>query len=233
MKRILIPQIIAVVLLLSACAAPALPPADPPPAQNPTPQAAVDTNVQATLEVAESAAEPAGGAPAVEPSITIPPPACTGELTPAQMEGPYYSPGSPETSDLLGEGAVPGTPLLIYGWVLDQACNPIPGARVEFWQADAEGEYDNEGYTLRGHVLTDENGYYEVRTIAPGVYPGRPPHIHAKVLLNNEELLTTQLYFPGSEDSEEVRTNPALLVTYQAPNAEGLIPVLFSFVVAR
>jgi hypothetical protein len=34
------------------------------------------------------------------------------------------------------------------------------------------GVYDNTGYTLRGHVFSNENGYYEIESIEPEVNPG-------------------------------------------------------------
>jgi protocatechuate 3,4-dioxygenase beta subunit len=69
---------------------------------------------------------------------------------------------------------------------------------VDFWQADAQGNYDNTGYTLRGHQDTDQNGRYQVETVVPGEYPGRRPHIHVKVQAPNGPVLTTQLFFPGN-----------------------------------
>jgi protocatechuate 3,4-dioxygenase beta subunit len=156
---------------------------------------------------------------------------CSGELTSPNMEGPYYMSGSPQRSSLIEEG-MPGTPILITGRVFDQDCKPIPGASVDFWQADANGVYDNAGFRLRGHVITDQNGYYAMKTIAPGLYTSRPAHIHVKVFApDGRELLTTQLYFPGSENSPDVQAAPDLLVVYQGMDDQGLQQVLFNFVV--
>ena len=63
--------------------------------------------------------------------------------------------------------------------------------------ANAKGEYDNTGYTLRGHLYTDASGRYQLETIVPGLYPGRTEHIHVKVQAPNGPVLTTQLFFPG------------------------------------
>jgi len=76
-------------------------------------------------------------------------------------------------------------------------CKPVQGALVDFWQADAGGEYDNEGYRLRGHQFTDARGRYRLETIVPGLYPGRTRHFHVRVQAPNRPVLTTQLYFPG------------------------------------
>jgi protocatechuate 3,4-dioxygenase beta subunit len=42
--------------------------------------------------------------------------------------------------------------------------------------------------------VTDANGIVAFSTIYPGWYRTRATHLHAKVHLNNAELLTTQLY---------------------------------------
>jgi protocatechuate 3,4-dioxygenase beta subunit len=89
-----------------------------------------------------------------------------------------------------------GTRLVVEGVVLSTGCTPIPGALIDFWQADDRGEYDNSGYRLRGHQVTDDRGRYRLVTIGPGVYPGRTRHIHVKVAAPNRPALTTQLYFP-------------------------------------
>jgi protocatechuate 3,4-dioxygenase beta subunit len=116
--------------------------------------------------------------------------------TPAQTEGPYFSTGSPRRRSLLGRG-IGGTRLTITGYVLTTACKPIRAAKLEFWQADARGAYDNEGYRLRGHQFTDAAGRYRLETIVPGLYTGRTRHIHVKVQAPGRSVLTTQLYFPG------------------------------------
>jgi len=156
---------------------------------------------------------------------------CSGVLTSSNQEGPYYSAGSPERLSLIETG-MPGTPILIFGRVFDQNCAPIPGAKVDFWQADANGVYDNAGYTLRGHTFSDGKGYYEMESIAPGLYTARPPPIHVKVFdPDGRELLTTQMYFPGSEGSQDVLVAPDLLITYQGLDERGRQQVNFNFVV--
>jgi protocatechuate 3,4-dioxygenase beta subunit len=118
------------------------------------------------------------------------------ELTPAQTEGPYFTPNSPERSSLIEEGML-GTPLTVTGYVLSSTCQPVAGVLLDFWQADDAGEYDNVGFRLRGHQFTDSAGRYSLETIVPGLYPGRTRHIHLKVQAPNAPVLTTQLYFPA------------------------------------
>lgn len=126
-----------------------------------------------------------------------PTPACGPDSAPtaSQTEGPYYSRRSPQRTSLL-EAGVSGERLVLGGKVLGTDCKPIANALLDFWQADAQGAYDNDGYRLRGHLYTDAEGRYRLETIVPGVYPGRTRHIHVKVQPPGGRVLTTQLYFP-------------------------------------
>jgi protocatechuate 3,4-dioxygenase beta subunit len=116
--------------------------------------------------------------------------------TPELTEGPYFATGSPLRRSLLATG-MRGTRLTITGYVLTTACKPVRRAKLDFWQADAAGLYDNDGYRLRGHQFTDAVGRYRLDTIVPGLYTGRTKHIHVKVQRPRGEVLTTQLFFPG------------------------------------
>jgi protocatechuate 3,4-dioxygenase beta subunit len=127
-----------------------------------------------------------------------PTPACRdgGPPTPAEIEGPYFTPRSPLRGDLR-EAGLPGRPVELSGVVMTRSCRPIANALVDLWHADDRGQYDNFGYRLRGHVFTDAQGRYAFRTIVPGLYPGRTRHYHVKVQAPNSPVLTTQLYFPN------------------------------------
>jgi protocatechuate 3,4-dioxygenase beta subunit len=125
------------------------------------------------------------------------PTTCTpGALTPAETEGPYYKANPPANSNLVQPGMA-GTKMTVTGYVFNAQCQPVSGARVDFWQADSQGQYDNNGYTLRGYQLTDAQGRYTVETVVPGLYPGRTRHIHVKITAPGGATLATQLYFPG------------------------------------
>jgi protocatechuate 3,4-dioxygenase beta subunit len=157
----------------------------------------------ARSQTAGPAVAPAGAArlAASQPmlmQVVQPTPACgdADAPTPAQTEGPYFTPNSPERTSLL-EPDMRGTRLMITGYVLTTACRPVAGALVDFWQCDDVGVYDNRGYRLRGHQFTDDEGRYQLETIVPGIYPGRTRHIHVKVQAPNQPVLTTQLYFPN------------------------------------
>jgi protocatechuate 3,4-dioxygenase beta subunit len=128
--------------------------------------------------------------------ISLPEPVCAAP-TQTQTEGPYYTPDTPERNSLIEEGMT-GTRLVLVGYVLDQNCKPMPNAWLDFWQADANGEYDNTGYRLRGHQFTDSQGRFYLETILPGLYSSRPiEHIHVKVRPEGGAEVTSQLYFPG------------------------------------
>ena len=77
--------------------------------------------------------------------------------TPAQTEGPYFTPNSPLRRSIVPARAA-GTRLTLTGRVLTTAGKPVARALVDFWQADASGAYDNSGYRFRGHQFTDTNG---------------------------------------------------------------------------
>ncbi len=133
-------------------------------------------------------------------SGTLPPtPYCDDgdDPTPDQMEGPYFKPNSPLRTDLVPPGAA-GIPLTVSGYVFGRNCAPLRGVLLDFWQADDSGAYDMAGYRFRGHQFTDATGAFTLRTIVPGLYPGRTRHIHVKAQAPGEPVLTTQLYFPGS-----------------------------------
>ncbi len=129
-------------------------------------------------------------------------PACDDgdDITPAQTEGPYYTPDTPERTSLLEPG-ITGIRLVVTGYVLSTDCTPIPRALVDFWHCDDAGVYDNVGYKLRGHQFTDDEGRYTLETIVPGAYPGRTRHIHVKAQAPNQPVLTSQLYFPGEPEN--------------------------------
>ena len=118
------------------------------------------------------------------------------EPTPAETAGPFFKPRSPERTSLVEEGMA-GTRIELSGRVFGRDCRPLAGALVDFWHADDGGEYDNQGFRLRGHQFTDAEGRYRLSTIVPGLYPGRMRHIHVRAQPRGGRVLTTQLYFPG------------------------------------
>ena len=173
--------------------------------------------------------------PATSPSSgasLVPTPACDDgdDATPAQTEGPYFTPGSPERASLV-EPELEGTRLVVSGTVLSTACQPVRRALLDFWQADAAGDYDNRGFRLRGHQFADDQGRFRLETIVPGRYTGRTRHIHVKVQAPDGPVLTTQLYFPGEAANAGDRIFRPELVLEDGGESGGARQTVFTFVV--
>ena len=124
-------------------------------------------------------------------------------------EGPYYVDPGLVRADIT-EG-LPGVPLELALQVVDDACEPVAGARVDLWQCDARGNYSgiaNQGSDatldtadetfLRGTQLTGDGGVATFRTIWPGWYRGRTAHLHYKVFLDEQTVLTSQVFLPDA-----------------------------------
>lgn len=160
-------------------------------------------------------------------------PECVDNPTPRQIEGPYYTPQTPRRSNLIDD--LPGEILVLEGRVLSTACQPVAGAIVDLWSCDAQGVYDNTGFKLRGHQITNALGWYRFETLMPGAYGNssfrRTPHLHVKIQPPASSLLTTQLYFPDQPlNQRDGFFNPALLVKIEQ-KAKQPKRALFDFVV--
>jgi protocatechuate 3,4-dioxygenase beta subunit len=212
---------LALSLLLAACGSSTANPVAPiaPRPIDAPPPSTVLVPTQASAQPAptlstptEPASTPTAAAQALPPALN-----CSAgiKLTPSQTEGPYYKPNTPERTSLIEPG-MSGTQLIVTGYVLNADCKPIAGAWLDVWQANDKGEYDNTGYTLRGHQFTDASGRYYLETIIPGLYPGRTEHIHVKVQAPNQPILTTQLYFPDVPGNDRDGIfSPDLIVSLQ------------------
>ena len=177
--------------------------------------------------------EPTTEALAEAPTLA-PTPACPDDddPTPAQTEGPFYTPDTPERASLLEPGMV-GTVLVVTGRVVDTDCRPISGALLDFWHSDDAGVYDNAGYRLRGHQFADSDGAWRLETIMPGVYTGRTRHIHVRVQPPGVQILTTQLYFPGeAANARDGIYRPELELTMAGDESDGSRSGTFDFVLA-
>ena len=137
----------------------------------------------------------------------------------SERSGPVFGHTAvrPGDADLTAQHAAApaGERIVVSGCVFDEDGQPVRGALVELWQANAAGRYRHrndqhnapldpnfDGY---GRALTDGQGRYRFLTIKPGAYPWgnhhnawRPAHIHFSLfgagLLSR---LVTQMYFPG------------------------------------
>ncbi len=154
----------------------------------------------------------AGGGPARAVRIHV-------VATPALTEGPFFVDERLNRSNLAAGTTRPSVAravplelkLGVYG-VRGSTAAPVCGAHVDIWHSDAIGAYSDEGGQgmqredtrgqtwLRGYQLTDKSGAVTFKTIYPGWYMGRTPHIHFKVRTytpNGREAyeLTSQFFF--------------------------------------
>ena len=96
--------------------------------------------------------------------------------TEATVFGPFFVQGSPDVG-LGGDvaGGAPGEPCWVEGTVTDTDGAAVAGARIEVWEADADGLYDvqygDDRVTGRGHLHTDDQGRYRFWAVTPTPYP--------------------------------------------------------------
>ncbi len=162
-----------------------------------------------TTAAAGTAASTATATPSASPTLTRAIAECSVEI-PKETAGPFPGDGSNGPNVLEASGVVRqditssfgtststagGVPLTVTLTLLDNAngCTPLAGAAVYAWHCDKDGKYSmydsglkNENY-LRGVQEADANGQVTFKTIYPGAYSGRWPHIHFEVFesMNN------------------------------------------------
>jgi protocatechuate 3,4-dioxygenase, beta subunit len=137
--------------------------------------------------------------------------------TPEQILGPFYPIVQPADSDadltrVAGRaGQAKGPAYVLTGRVVRSNGQPISGASIEMWQANAGGRYDHPSDTSSvpldpdfqgfARLTTDKEGRFRILSVVPGAYktPGggtRTPHLHFQVSSSTDRLVT-QMYFPG------------------------------------
>lgn len=138
-----------------------------------------------------------------------------------ELTGPAfdYSSLPDHSADLTMNGRKVGEPIgeriIVTGRILDENGDPISGAMVEIWQANAAGRYvdredqhhapEDPNFLGAGRIITGDDGWYRFLTLRPGAYPWgnhsnawRPPHIHFSIFGPNiMTRLITQMYFEG------------------------------------
>ncbi|MFC4002727.1 catechol 1,2-dioxygenase [Prauserella oleivorans] len=181
--------------------------------------------------------------------------------TKGSILGPYYLPDQqrlPSVAALPTRPDEQGTRLVFAGQVRDTDGNPVAGAELDIWHADAEGYYSGfaphlpDGL-LRGVVVADEQGRFEISTVQPAPYqiptdgptgkliesagwhPWRPAHLHLIVRAPGYRSITTQLYFEGGEwlDSDVAQATKPELVLSPQPLGDGRVRSEYDFVLER
>jgi protocatechuate 3,4-dioxygenase beta subunit len=147
--------------------------------------------------------------------------AATKSCSPTQAieEGPYYLSSTPTRSDVTD--GQEGKSITLAFTVVDTACKPIKGARVDIWYANAQGLYSgvanqgddlgagvNSGNFLRGTQITNAKGVVTFKGIYPGWYPARTLHIHEKIWVGDKQVLTTQPFFTDKQNAAVMATAP-------------------------
>lgn len=152
------------------------------------------------------------------------------------MQGPEYKPGSPLLQGQNFAKGLSGPRLELTGRVISNSdCKPVKGAVLDVWQADANGNYDNKGYILRGKIVTDKDGKYVLDTIYPGrlhtentdLRTSRSP-IHVMIGVPGQPLLTTQIYFENQSKDTGMKNS---LLTRTVVNSNGTKIANFDFVI--
>ncbi|WP_439659652.1 dioxygenase [Lentzea sp. HUAS TT2] len=145
--------------------------------------------------------------------------------TEATVFGPFFV----EESPLVGVGGdiaagAAGTPCWVEGTVRDTAGNPVPGARIEVWEADEDGFYDvqysDSRVAGRGHLFSGEDGGFSFWCTTPTPYPiphdgpvgalldavdrspVRAAHLHFMVSAQDFRTLVTHIFVEGDPQLE-------------------------------
>jgi protocatechuate 3,4-dioxygenase beta subunit len=186
---------------------------------------AITSGCASTIQDAEYCLETGGGGSRITDDGPFPE---DGEcqVTAAQGEGPFFTADAPSSADIVEDDG--GVIVNMSGRVLESGCaTAVAGCVVEIWHTDAEGEYDNSGFSYRTTLTTDADGLWSLRTIQPGRYADagvyRPSHYHVKVTVDGVERLITQLYFEGDEYLEcDGIANTSLVLPWTGSEEAGI-----------
>ena len=142
------------------------------------------------------------------------------DATEATVFGPFFVETAPriEQGGDIAAGAS-GEPCWVEGRVTDTTGRPVPGARVDVWEADDEGFYDvqygDDRTACRGFLITDDDGGYRFWAVTPTPYPiphdgpvgrlleatSRTPmraaHLHVMVHAEGLRTLVTHVFVRG------------------------------------
>lgn len=144
-------------------------------------------------------------------------------FTPSIILGPFYPQVKPpeDDSDLTllagSRQRAEGTVIDLTGRVLNLQGEPVRGAKITIWQANAHGRYRHKSdqnpaaldpnFQGFGVQTTDAEGRYRFKTIKPGPYPApvvgmRAPHVHFEIEAKYDRLIT-QMFFPNEALNEQ------------------------------
>jgi protocatechuate 3,4-dioxygenase alpha subunit len=142
-------------------------------------------------------------------------------VSPACTTGPFFprefSDGSEDLTSRDGKTAK-GQHILLTGRVLELGGKPTWNMVLEIWQPDARGIFRHSldprsaqadpGFWGWGRARTAKDGWYRFRTVLPGAYDERCPHINCTVIgIGLTRRLVTAIFFP---DTSVPANDPAL-----------------------
>jgi protocatechuate 3,4-dioxygenase beta subunit len=148
--------------------------------------------------------------------------------SPVLTEGPFFVDENLKRSDLVAgttrHSVKNGIPLQVsfsLYKLVGTDHTALKDAHIDVWHADAIGVYSDENNPmnhemtskqtwLRGYQVTDETGAASFKTIFPGWYRGRTPHVHFKIRTYSSAAkvtaeFTSQLFFKDA-DAERIYT---------------------------
>ncbi len=179
--------------------------------------------------------------------------------TEATVFGPFHVEGAPhyEHGADVSNGAS-GVPCLVRGSVRGLDGQPVAGALIDVWQADADGKYDVQRTDLpeaqgRGVLRSGEDGRFHFQSVvaepypipddgpvgdmlrATGRHPWRPAHLHFMIQAPGYETLVTHVFRDGGPylDSDAVFGVRQSLVADWVQHPDGTYSLDFDFVLNR
>ena len=176
--------------------------------------------------------------------------------TEATVFGPFHVEGAPhyDHGDDVANGAV-GEPCVVRGCVKGLNGEAVPGAVIDVWQSDAQGNYDVQYDGLdhaqaRGVLRSGPDGRFHFRSIVAEAYripedgpvgdmlratrrhPWRPAHLHFMIKAKGYESLVTHVFRNGDKwlDSDAVFGVRQSLVADWVKQPDGSYSLDFDFV---
>jgi hydroxyquinol 1,2-dioxygenase len=131
--------------------------------------------------------------------------------------------------------------------VRDTSGRAVPGARIEVWEADADGKYDvqyADRTAARGWLRAGDDGGFRLWSVRPAAYaipddgpvgelltaagrsPFRPAHVHFMVIAAGYRTLVTHVFVAGDKylDNDVVFGVKPSLITEFGEHPAGAAP---------
>jgi len=178
--------------------------------------------------------------------------------TESTVLGPFHREKAPryKLGANISKNRADGQRCLVTGTVRDRGGKPVAGAKLDVWQAGADGFYDSQkgnAMNLRGVFRADARGRFQFYCVKPlhypvphdgpvgrmltatGRHPMRPPHLHFWITARGYKPLITHLFVKGGKylDSDAVfGVKPELIIDFKK-NKAGVAAVHYDFVLMK